>query len=138
MGSGRLMTRAGKRLLKAPFECAIAVTGIASFLAWLIAPSEVEMAAVGQTAPGLLPVWECMFAAAGAGILGGLLLRSIRVEVAGLVLLTAALLINAISIVNFSGATGATSAATFTALVLASVSRAWFLIQGWRRVRVEE
>lgn len=122
-------------LLIAPFETAIAFAAMFSAVVYLIDPSPVGKSALGHVAQELLPVWEVLYAAGGLMILAGLIGRSLRLEVAGLSLLIAAISIQAFAIIDFAGTQGIVSAATFAALAAACVGRGWVLIDLWRHWR---
>lgn len=120
---------------KAPFEAAIAFATVIAAGIYLVNPEAVSRTAVGHTAQQLLPYWEALYLAGGLMVLYGLVRLSLRMEASGLFLLAAALAINALSIIDFSGMTGIASAATFAALVVACGMRVAFLMRLWRGSR---
>lgn len=122
-------------LLLTPFEAALAFAAALAGVVGLADPSGLSNSALGQTARELLPVWEALYFTGGALILVALLMRSLRLEVAGLSLFIAAVLLQAAAILDFAGVQGVTSAATFIALAAACAGRAWVLISRWRHWR---
>jgi GAF domain-containing protein len=119
-------------LLLTPFEAAIAFAAALAGAVGLIDPSGLSNSALGHSAQELLPVWEALYFTAGSLILIALLMRSLRLEVAGLLLFIAAVVLQAAAILDFAGVQGVTSAATFIALALACAGRAWVLVSRWR------
>jgi hypothetical protein len=124
-----------RNLQRAPFEAAIAFAAVVAFVVYVIDPHGVARSAVGHTAPTLLPFWEVLYALAGVTILASLWQTSLRFEVVGLLILSSALAINAVSIVNFNAAAGAASAATFAALGGACIGRLSFLLGALRKYK---
>lgn len=122
-------------LLLTPFEAAIAFAAALAGAVGLLDPSGLSNSALGRTARELLPVWEALYFTGGVLILRALLIRSLRLEVAGLFLFIAAVLLQAAAIFDFAGVQGITSAATFIALAAACAGRAWVLISRWRHWR---
>jgi hypothetical protein len=122
-------------LLITPFEAAVAFAAMFAGAVYLLDPTAVGRSALGRTAQQLLPVWEVLYVTGGVAILISLMWRSLRLEVAGLALFVSAMLIQAIAIVDFAGAQGIASAATFAAVAAACIGRCWVLIDLWRHFR---
>lgn len=122
-------------LNRQPFEASIAFAALLGCVVFLVDPGPIRLTAVGHTARSLLPFWEALYGLGGVLILLGLLTLSIRFEVTGLIVFSAALVINVIAVVHFAGVEGAATAATFAGLGMAAISRTLFLLKGWRQAR---
>ena len=118
-----LVGRRRVALVNHPFETAIALAAVSSALVGVVDPASIRGSVLGRVAgSGLVDVWQTFYALAGLLILVGLV-RSLRLEAAGLCLLAAGALVQMVSLIEVRAFTGVVSASTFAALALASVVR---------------
>lgn len=115
------------------YEFWIALAAVIAGITYLLYPELVKRSAVGVQLKGLLPVWEVMYLIGGAFIVVGMLgcryVWGFRLEVAGLCLLTAAILTNGAAVLTFRTVIGVTSSITFMGLALAGLGRIRILIR---------
>jgi hypothetical protein len=114
----------------APFESAIAVATLVSCLVYLIDTNNATPPSISHTARELTPYWEALYGVSGALVLCGLA-ASLRLEAAGLCLLIAAVVIQAVSIVDFAGLPGVATMLIFTAIATAAMVRIYTLYRLW-------
>lgn len=115
-------------VLRSPFEAALAVVGVLGGIAYLISPAVFAQASVGISLGSLLPVWTAMFAIGSLAVLVGLVALNPRLELAGLSLFSAALLVEAVAIFDVHSLLGVVSELEFLALALAPVGRAYTIL----------
>jgi hypothetical protein len=115
------------------YEFWIALAAALAGLTYLLYPDVVKQSAVGVQLKSLLPWWEAMYLAGGVMIVVGMIacryIWGFRLEVAGLCLLTAAILTNGAAVVTFRTVIGVSTSLTFIGLALAGIGRIRLLIR---------
>lgn len=122
-----------RRYLAAPFETMIAVATLATGIVLIFDPHALKDAAIGAGTQSILYLWESLYMLGAIGILAGLTSHRIRVEIAGLLIFMAAIITNAVAIVDVAGIRGLNSALTFTAIAVGCAGRCYALINLWDR-----
>jgi hypothetical protein len=114
------------------FELSIAVFSLIAAVNYYIQPANLSDSSVGHVAfPDL--VWNTLYGFGAFLVAVGLLRLSLRVEAAGLSLLSAAAAINALAIWHYRGSSAAASIAIFIAFFVASIIRLHTIYAGTRR-----
>jgi hypothetical protein len=119
------------------FEFWLGLGAALAGVTFFVNPESLSNSSVGEQAGILAVAWSALYMLGGLGVCVGMLgcLRpwGVRVELAGLSLLTAAVLINAVSIVAYRGWAGSGAVVTYTSLAIASILRARYVIRRGRR-----
>ena len=117
-------------------NCHAFCLGIAAMLggtAAILHPVSHRSTALGQVLGSAAPLWNVLYVAGGMAVVFGLARPSLRTELAGLALLGAALVDNAVSLIVVHGWVGFTSATIYVAWAAASFRRARVVWQwAWR------
>lgn len=133
----RHLRRRATDLFGASFELLIALAAIVTAVSYFANPALLADAAVGDQAGPLAIAWSALYGAAGVAIFYGLIRPALRFELAGLSLLAAAALVNAVAIYVLRGPSGLGSILTYLALVPACGMRGFLvwrlheLLSGW-------
>ncbi len=110
-------------LVNHPFEAAVALAALSSSLVGVVDPASIRASVLGRVAgAGLVTAWQAFYALGGVLMLVGLL-RSLRLEAAGLCLLIAGALLQMVSLIEVRAFTGVVSATTFGGIAGAAAVR---------------
>lgn len=120
-------------LLGSPYQFGIAAAAVLAALTYLFSPDSIQATAVAYRLAWMLPIWEALYGLGGFAVVCGMLLCQTRLgwrlELAGLSLLSSAVIVNGVAVSTVKFPLGVTSAATFLALAVAGVARGWMLVK---------
>lgn len=112
------------------FELLFGILAALSALSGLLDPSSLAKSAVGEALHPFDLAWNAAYLVGALGIIFGLLRPSPRVEAAALIVLSGAVLANAVAVVALRGVSGATSVATFATAGVIFLVRARLIYTG--------
>lgn len=115
------------------YEFLIACSAVLSGIVFFLDRGALENSSIAQEAGAAAYVWAGLYLLGGLATAYGMLRPSVRFELAGLSLLTSAIMINACAIAISRGATGYATALTLFAFAAASLGRAWLVLALVRR-----
>lgn len=97
------------------FELLIAALGVLAALGFFLQPGELRHTAIGRAVHPFDYGWNMLYLTGGLLIVGGLVRRSFRLELAGLAMFGAALIAAAIALISYRGVNGVASLAIYSA-----------------------
>lgn len=134
------MSRSGARRARLEvnaFEALIALLCLLAAAKFFVDPGNLDASAVGRALPPWDFLWNAGFGLGGLAILAGLWAGRGDVEVAGLFLLSTAILLQGIAVLVIYGWAGLVSEALYAAVVLACAERARIVWRFSSRVQDE-
>lgn len=112
------------RYIANAFEVLIARLCIFSALSFFFEPGYLERSAIGQAAPAIRYVWVAMMIGAAIAVLAGLRFGLAHIEVAGLILLSSAVVMQGVATITEIGPRAILSVGLFVAVGWACLQRA--------------
>lgn len=116
-------------LIANAFELVIAALAILSTVAYVVYPESASASAVGRALHPYDAVWIFGYGIAGLGITVGLVRPSPRLELAGLVLMGAAMTINAVAVVSLRGSHAVLPLLSYLAVGIACYVRGYGIVR---------
>lgn len=111
----------------------LGIAAILGSLVYFAIPEALDKSSIGRgSAHGLDYGWNALYLAAGIFTLLGISIVSPRLELAGMSLFAAALLVNAVTIFAYRGWAGVPQGAILLSLAVACVLRATVLVTAYR------